>query len=508
MHVEPELVITDGNHRNLALRAGFSQRDLLLSDQGAGGFPDGSPGGAIEPHEVAFLIYTSGSTGEPKGVMQTHRNILHNVLRYANGLGFCESDRIILLASLSGGQGLSTTWTALLTGATLCPFATMDKGVTGLSTWLTELGITVYISSPSLFRHFTKTLSPSDRFLNIRLVRLGSEQVMRSDLEAYRRHFSEGSLFVNGFSSSEVGNITQYRFTEGSRLPADGIPVGKASEGIEILLLDEMGNEVRPGESGEIVVRSQFLSPGYWRNPALTSQRFSSDPQFKEVRRFHSGDLGRLLEDGSLTVTERKDMQVKVRGFRIELGEIECVLCKHPSVALAIADVREDSKGEKRLVAYLAAVDSEGPPQPAELREFLRQRLPDYMVPSAFVVLEKLPLTANGKIARRALPQPVLDGKSVDFVAPRSNTEKVVAEAWSTVFEVQGVGVCDDFFQLGGHSLLATRVISRLRNVFGIDIPLRVFFENATIAAVAAYVDGAQLAATAAPLLEGEEVVI
>ena len=482
LHVEPELVITDENHRNLALRAGFPRRDLLLFDRGTGGFPDGGSRGAIEPHEVAFLIYTSGSTGEPKGVMQTHRNILHNVLRYANGLGFRDTDRVILLASLSGGQGLSTTWTALLTGATLCPFATTEKGATGLSTWLTELGITVYISSPSLFRHFTKTLSPSDRFLNIRLVRLGSEQVMRSDFEAYRRHFSEESLLVNGFSSSEAGNITQYRFTESSRLPPEGIPVGKASEGIEILLLDESGNEVRPGEAGEIVVRSQFLSPGYWRNPALTSQRFSSDPQCEEMRMFHSGDLGRLLEDGSLTVTERKDFQVKVRGFRIEPGEIECVLREHPGVAMATVIVRQDNDGDKQLVAYLVTADPEEPPKPAEVREFLRQRLPDYMVPSAFVVLDKLPLTANGKIDRRTLPEPCLERQAEGYRAPRTPPEEILCGIYAELLGLERVGIDENFFSLGGHSLLAMQLVNRVRGTLGVELPVRVIFEAPSVA--------------------------
>ena len=183
----------------------------------------------------------------------------------------------------------------------------------------------------------------------------------------------------------------------------------------------------------------------------------------------------------------------------------------HPSVTAAIAIVREDDKGDKRLVAYLAADGSEVPPKPAELREFLHQRLPDYMVPSTFLVLEKLPLTATGKIDRRALPEPVLERESAGFVAPRSETEKAVAEAWSEVLNVETIGVHDDFFQLGGHSLLATRIVSRLRNLFRIDISPRVFFENATVAAIAAYIDGAQLTAiepTVAPLIEREEVVI
>jgi amino acid adenylation domain-containing protein len=486
---EPELVITDRDHRNLALRAGFVQRDLLLFDQDAGGFPDGDPGVAIEPHEVAFLIYTSGSTGTPNGVMQTHRNILHNVLRYANGLGFRESDRVTLLASLSGGQGLGITWTALLTGARLCPFATMEKGVTGLSTWLIEHGITVYISSASLFRHFAKTLSASDRFLNLRLVRLGSEQVMRSDFKAYRRHFSEGSLFANAFSSSEVGNITQYLVTESSRLPPEGIPVGNASEGIEILLLDEIGNEVGRGETGEIVVRSQYLSPGYWRNPALTSQRFFSDPRFKEVRTFHSGDLGRLLEDGSLTVTGRKDKQVKVRGYRIELFEVEAALMRHPQVKNAAVCAVQDSQGDTQLTAYVIP-QSGSTPRLGDFRETLRLTMPDFMVPNAFAFLDAFPLTPHGKIDRQKLVQ--FTPASPEPAAcnpPETDTEELVAALWSDALQRDAIGKDDDFFELGGESLSAVVVAARIHASLDVEVALSAFVENSTVAKLAQFID-------------------
>jgi hypothetical protein len=275
--------------------------------------------------------------------------------------------------------------------------------------------------------------------------------------------------------------------------------------------LDGQLNAVPVGVAGEICIGGAGVANGYLNRPELTEERFIASPFASGQRLYRTGDLGRFLADGNIEFLGRLDDQVKIRGFRIELGEIECVLRQHPGVTGAILIVREDSNGDKQLVAYLAAPGCEGTLKTGELREFLRQRLPDYMVPSAFVVLEKLPLTANGKIDRRALPPPLLDRERPGFVAPRTETEKTVAEAWSAVLNVQGIGVHDDFFQLGGHSLLATRVVSRLRSVSGIDIPLRVFFENATVATIAEYIDGAQLTAiepTVAPILEREEVVI
>src|SRR5262245_29065862 len=216
----------------------------------------------ISPDDIAFIIYTSGSTGRPKGVMQTHRNILHNVLRLSRGLGLCADDRILLHASLSGGLGLSTTWCALLNGARLCPFPIMEKGCVGLADWMARHGITVFPSSASVFRHFLQTLDATHHFPAVRVIRLGSEPATAADFAGFHRHFPDQCSLFHTLSSSETGNISIFRLTRADCVTEGRLPVGRPSEGIEIALVNEQGREVVPGEIGEILVQSRYLSPG------------------------------------------------------------------------------------------------------------------------------------------------------------------------------------------------------------------------------------------------------
>ena len=296
--VEPELVLVDAAHRELALGAGFEPGEVVDVAERPAGSPRAGPDAAARPDDPAFVIYTSGSTGAPKGVVQTHRNMLHNVLRHTNGLGIRPDDRVVLLASPSGGQGVGTTWTALLNGATLCPFPLMERGVTGLAEWLAEQRVTVFVASASVFRSFVRTLGDR-RVPGVRLVRLGSEPAFQADFEAYRRHFPDAAALANTLSSSETGNITQCLMGPAAAPPDGGLPVGTAAEGIELLLLDEAGAEVAPGETGEIVVRSRYLSPGYWRDEASTAKRFVREGANGGPRRFHTGDLARRSSDGT-----------------------------------------------------------------------------------------------------------------------------------------------------------------------------------------------------------------
>ena len=276
--------------------------------------------------------------------------------------------------------------------------------------------------------------------------------------------------------------------------------------------MDPHHNPVPVGVPGEIWIGGEGVANGYLNQPELTEERFIASPFDPGGRLYRTGDQGRFLPDGNIEFLGRLDNQVKIRGFRIELGEIECLLRQHPSVAAAIVIVRKDSNGDKQLVAYLVVADPGEPPETAELREFLRKRLPDYMVPLAFVVLEKLPLTSNGKVDQKVLPAPVFDRERAGFVAPRSETERSVAETWSAVLNVERIGIHDDFFRLGGHSLLATRVVSRLRGIFGIEIPLRVLFDNATVAALAEFIDGVGWTAAGVPvataIADREEIIV
>jgi amino acid adenylation domain-containing protein len=492
--VEPQLLLTDARDRGLALAAGFPESRLLTVPERPEGAPAVSPGVAPGPDDLSFLIYTSGSTGRPKGVMQTHRNVLHNVLRQTNGLGVQGADRVAMLASLSGGQGLATTWIALLNGATLCPFPTMERGVTGLPDWLSEQGVTVVVSSASLFRHFARTLD-GRRLSGIRLLRLGSEAALPADFDAYRRHFGEGCVFANTYSQSEAGNVTQYVLTADSEPPQGGFPIGRPAEGMEVMLLDERGEPVPPGATGEIVVRSEHLSPGYWGDEELTARRFRPDRSGDRARLLHTGDLGRLSESGLLTWIGRNDERVKVRGNRVEVAEVERALAAQPGVAAAAVSTRSTARGDTSLTAYATA--RPGCKLEADaIRAALRKRLPGHSVPTAFVFLDALPLTPHGKVDRAALA--AIEPREPPAAAEQravGETEEVVAGIWSRAFDRDQVGRDEDFFDIGGDSLTAAVVAADVHATFGVELELGAFDEWPTIAAIAELVDRRRAAA-------------
>ena len=471
-----EAVLVDRHHRELALEAGFSPSSLIevaeRPEAGTGARVSARPA----PGDLAFLIQTSGSTGSPKSVMQTHRNVLHNALvRLAGGLGIRDDDRIALLASPSGGQGLSTVWTALLSGATLCPFPVMERGVTGLPAWLNERDVTVLVCSASLFRHFARTLD-GRRLPGIRLLRLGSEQVFASDFQAFRAHFGKRCMLVNSFSSSETGNLTQHILGAGDEPSPGPLPVGRPVAGVEVLLLDD----------GEIAIRSDYLSPGYWDDRSLTSERFGEGI-------FRTGDLGRLSDDGVLTVLGRKDSQVKVRGSRVDLVEVERALVARPGVAATAVTPRPSPRGEAALTAYVALQPGAAADE-SELRAALGTTLPPHAVPTAFAFVDSIPLNAHGKVDREALariePTAVRRSNGASAV---TQTEELLADIWAAALERESVDPGEDFFALEGDSLVAAEIAAAVHERFGVEIELDAFAESPTVAEMAQLIERRQL---------------
>jgi acyl carrier protein len=264
------------------------------------------------------------------------------------------------------------------------------------------------------------------------------------------------------------------------------VPLGYAIPDLEVLLLDEAGNEVGYDCEGEIVVRSPYLSPGYWRQPELTRAAFIPDPAGGPQRCYRTGDLGLMRPDGCLLYMGRKDAQVKIRGYRIEVAEIELALQQHAAIKEAVVLAREDQPGDVRLVAYMVAA-SQPLPTVNALQAFLRQRLPDYMVPAAFVYLETLPLTATGKVDRRAVPPPSTTRPPLaqPFEAPRTPVEEQLARLWAEMLGLDSISIHDDFLALGGHSLLAMRIITRVCDTFRVDVSMRSLLASPTVADMA-----------------------
>ena len=482
------LLITDSKNLSLTKEYAQDRRQIVNIDELNSGFSIDDPGLLIGPDHFAFLIYTSGSTGQPKGVIQNHRNLLHDSLLYCNGLHICIDDRVALLYFCSASQGLKITLATLLNGAALCPFQVRHQGVAKLPLWLNQEEITIYFSVPIVLRQCVGTIGEQEQFPRLRIIQLGSDLVTPRELEEYQMHFSADTILIVRFGTTETGTLRRMFFNVNTCVDEATVPVGYATEDTDISLLDEEGKEVQFGAVGEIVVASRYISPGYWRRSDLTREHFISDPNGGDKRIYHTGDLGRLRSDGLLYHLGRKDFQLNIRGHRVEAGEIEAVLLAQGNVKEAIVATGKASTGADtdRLIAYI--VPSEDPlPSIPVLRRAARMKLPAYMIPSDFVFVESLPLTPNGKVDRRALPAPGNARPELDvtYVVPQSDIEKQLARIWEEVLDVRPIGIHDNFFDLGGHSLLATQVVSRIINSFSTDVPLRDIFEAPTIAALA-----------------------
>jgi amino acid adenylation domain-containing protein len=440
-----------------------------------------------DPRDLAYLLYTSGSTGQPKGVMQNHRNVLHFIRAYTNNLHLSASDHLTLLSSYCFDASVMDIFGALLNGATLHTIDIKAEGLGGLADRLSREGISIYHSTPSVYRYFLGSLAADRRLSTVRLVVLGGEAVNRADVELYQKHFPKECLFVNGLGPTEATVSLQYFVDHKTRVTGQSVPVGYPVADTEVLLLNEAGQPA--ALRGEIALNCEHVALGYWRNTKATLAAFSSDPLSLNRRIYRTGDMGRRLPDGAIVFEGRKDSQVKIRGFRVELGEIEIALAKHAAVRDNVVVTRRNEAGEQ-LIAYVVIAPAQTTGE-NELRDFLRQKLPEYMIPVSFVELESLPLTASGKLNRRALPEPKDLQTRMQSVSPQPKTsvEKALARLWSDLLGAKQPGVNDNFFELGGHSLLAVRLFAQIEKQFAKRLPLATLFKAPTIAQLAALID-------------------
>lgn len=437
----------------------------------------------VSPGALAYVLFTSGSTGSPKGVMQSHRNVLHNLMKLTNGLEIGPDDRLTLLSSPSFGASVSDIFGALVNGAAVCPFSLRGDGLRRLREFLAREGVTIYHSVPSVFRAFCATLGDGPDLSRLRILKLGGEAVLESDFELYRSRFPKSCVFHVGLGSTEMNVIRQW--FAGHDTPWPGAPpLGYSVDGTEIVLLDEEGRETT-GE-GEVAVVAATLPVGYWKDPARTAEAFPAVAGREGVRLYRTGDLARELPDGCLLYAGRRDFRVKVRGHRVEPTQVEAALAAVEGVREA-AVVGRLGAGGMRLVAYVALREGTGRGVGA-LRRALSLLLPDHMVPSSFVFLETLPRTATGKIDREALPapEPVRPPLETSFVEPRDDVEETVARVFAEVLALDRVGVEDDFFALGGSSLSAIEALARLSSLLDTELSAAELLEAPTPAALAA----------------------
>ena len=449
-----------------------------------------APSVPVGGDHLAYVMYTSGSTGTPKGVAVPHRAVARLVL----GTGYArfgEGEVMLHFAPASFDASTFEIWGALLHGGRLAIHPPGTPSLEELGQFLREHGCTTVWLTAGLFHEIVERAP--ETLSGVRQLLAGGDAL---SLPHVRKALAvlDGTL-INGYGPTEGTTFTcchPMTSTEGLDFT---VPIGRPIANTRVHLLDSAGQPAPVGVLGELYAGGDGLARGYHGRPDLTAERFVPDPFNAGERLYRTGDLARWRPDGSIEFLGRTDHQVKVRGFRIEPGEIEAALARHPTVGPVVVMAREDRPGDKRLVAYFVPREGADAPTVTELRDFLGERLPSYMVPSAFVQLSDLPLTANGKVDRRALPAP--DGTrpemEAQYVEPRTAVERQLAALWSEVLEVERVGARDSFFELGGQSLLATQIVSRVRDAFGVEVPLRALFQEPTVEGLAAAVEEARL---------------
>jgi amino acid adenylation domain-containing protein len=468
------------------VEAGEQVRVVALDDEAAAiaAHPAEAPVAAAFGGSEAYVVYTSGSTGTPKGTAITHRAVAR-LVRGTDYVRLEPGHRVAQLSNTSFDAATFEVWGTLLSGATLVGVAReVSLDPAALAAAVREQGLTTVFLTTALFNAVAR--GEPAAFAPVEHLLFGGEAV---DPGAVRRVLAAGAprRLLHVYGPTESTTFATWHPVADVPEGAATVPIGRALAHTTAHVLD---GEMRPAGEGELYLGGDGLAHGYVGRPALTAERFVPDPFAQGARLYRTGDRVRLNERGEIEFVGRLDAQVKLRGMRIEPGEIEAALRGHPRVADAVAMVRDDAPGEPRLVAYVvpphgAQVDAGAG---AELRAWLAERLPDYLVPAAVVPLERFPLNPNGKVDRPALPAPAA-ARRADGVAPRTDTEVALAAVWAEVLRVEPVFADDDFYALGGQSLLAAQVTARVRDRLGVELPLRRLFEAPTLAALAAVVD-------------------
>ena len=438
----------------------------------------------------AYLIYTSGSTGRPKGVLVSHRNLVHSTLARVSYYKESVNSFLLLSPFAFDSSMAGLFWTLCRGGMLVIPEEDSHRDPAHLAELIARHSVSHLLSLPALYELLLQQ-AEARQLASLRTVIVAGEPCRAELVVRHGETLPQASLF-NEYGPTEA---TVWSSVHHCRPPAGQrpVPIGRPVANTQIYLLDSELQPVPVGVIGEVYIGGGGLARGYLNHPALTAAAFVPDPLSREpgARLYKTGDLARFLADGEIEFVGRNDFQVKIRGHRIELSEIELALAQHPGIKEAIVLAREKMAGDKRLTAYVVLNRAEAATA-KQLREFLKEKLPEYMLPSSFVVLEELPLTANGKVDRNALPAPeqARPGLAAVYVAPRTAVEELLCGVFSEVLQVERVGVRDSFFELGGHSLLATQVASRVRGALQVELPLRRLFEAPTVEGLAAILEG------------------
>ncbi|MDI5909770.1 non-ribosomal peptide synthetase, partial [Streptomyces sp. 12257] len=490
------LVLTDAEH---AAHGAGLHLTVLRADETDAPLPADAdlPAGPVHADRLAYVMHTSGSTGTPKGVAVTHRDVVE-LARDRSFAGGAHS-RVLVHSPHAFDASTYELWVPLLSGGTAVVAPPVDLDADTLGKVLAEHEVTALWLTSGLFQLVAD--EAPHHLAGVREVWTGGDVVPAAAVRRVRDACPD-TVVVDGYGPTETTTFAvRHRIPATAPVPQT-VPIGTPLDNTRLLVLDTALRPVARGLAGELYLAGAGLARGYWQRPGLTAERFVADPYGPPgTRMYRTGDLVRWTAEGTLEYLGRADEQVKIRGFRIELGEIEAALGRHPEIAQAVVTLAEPRPGDKRLVAHLVAEDGTAP-EPAALHAHLAAELPDYMVPSAFVVLDTLPLTANGKIDRGALPAPETTVGAPESRAARTPREDILCGLFAELLGVPRVGIDDDFFALGGHSLLATRLVGRIRSVLGAELTVRQLFEGPTVVALSRALD---TAAAARPALRPVE---
>jgi len=444
-----------------------------------------NPASGINPENLAYVIYTSGSTGKPRGVLLTHRGLVNHNCAAANLFGITASDRMAQFASISFDiaiEEIFPTW--ISGGALVVREEDASLAVGDFLRWVEEKRVTALDLPTAYWHELVRELSESNMSLpkSLRIVIVGGEKASSAALNAWRRLATGRVRWVNTYGPTETSVIVssfEPKLSEG--IPAV-LPIGRPIANTKIYILSKDLQPLPVGIAGDLYVSGPGLARGYHNRPEITAEKFINDPFAPGARMYKTGDLARYLANGDIEFAGRTDDQVKIRGYRVELEEIEAVLGSHPGVHEVVVTARENASGEKTLVAYLVPA-REQVPTSSELRTHLKQKLPHYMVPSAFVLLEAMPKTPNGKVDKRTLPAPKAAdfAETQEYVAPTNELETQLTHIWETVLDKKPIGIRDNFFELGGHSLLAARLMHRIEQQLRERLPLAALLQAPTV---------------------------
>lgn len=487
-HSQPEFLIVNAGEAPAA-------RDGTVTDtwDHASFNDDHRPVVSSSPDDMCYIYFTSGSTGIPKAIAGRLKSLLHFVTWEIKTFAIDHGWRVSQMAAPTFDASLRDIFVPLSVGATICvPDGTQTLiDSQRLFDWIDGSEINLMHCVPSIFRSLLKQDLDPQRLGSLRYIVMAGEKLFPSEVRQWIDVYGERIQLVNLYGATENTMAKFCHFITKADASRSSVPIGKPIDGAKAIILDSAGEACDPGIMGEICIRTPFLTLGYYNDPELTSQVFVQNPFSSDPRDIihKTGDCGRLLPDGNYELIGRKDHQVKLRGQRVELGEIESVLKRHPGVHESVVMIWGEEPDNQRLAAYVVA-QPETDLSISQLQNSAREFLPDYMVPTDFMLLQSLPLLANGKIDRGALPEPdkTLANNEL-YVAPTTDMQERLAAIWSEVLGVEKVGIFDNFFHLGGHSLLVTRVISRVREEFHVEIPLKRFFERPIIDELASAIE-------------------